>query len=263
MRGREHCLRPLLAALLVLALIGRCEAQCSLQGASTPIEVVTVVDGDTLALKGGARLRVIGVNSPELRHGDGADEPLAAAARGAAQRFVARGRAAGLLMQSGVERSDRYGRLLGHVFLADGSGSLAAALIAEGLAWRVAIPPNLAYQECLSQAELSARVQRLGVWSDAYRHQQERAALRAGFQVIKARVVGVRFGESWWVDTDAGFTGRVMRSDQSGFARDQVAQWVGDEVEMRGWMYRRADGAAGRAAWVLLLRHPSALRSGG
>ena len=171
--------------------------------------------------------------------------------------------AAGLLMRSGVERSDRYGRLLGHVFLADGSGSLAAALIAEGLAWRVAIPPNLAYQECLSQAELSARVQRLGVWSDAYRHQQERAALRAGFQVIKARVVGVRFGESWWVDTDAGFTGRVMRSDQSGFARDQVAQWVGDEVEMRGWMYRRADGAAGRAAWVLLLRHPSALRSGG
>src|SRR5690606_39993176 len=66
-------------------------------------------------------------------------EPLAQEALRFVQRFVAK---SGVLhLQHGVEKQDRYGQLLAHVF--DESGkSLEQALVEEGLAFHITVGGN-------------------------------------------------------------------------------------------------------------------------
>lgn len=259
-RGFCRGLRSALLAFAALAAAGQSGAQCLLSGAAEPVDVAAVVDGDTLLLRSGQRLRVIGANSPELGHGRAPDEPLARAARDAARRYIERHRDNGLLMQLGAERGDRYGRVLAHVFPAAGGEGLASWLVGQGLAWRVAIPPNLRYQDCLARAEASARESGRGAWSESARRAYEQQPLRGGFRLITARIVDVRFGASWWLITDAGIAARIMPTDQAAFDRAQLPHWTGAEVELRGWMYRGAVEGERGASWVMLLRDPAVLR---
>lgn len=94
-------------------------------GLSTTVDAqVTVLDGDTLRLAGGDRVRLLGVDTPET------GRPLAQAATDFARRFIA-GQTVRLVPDSG-ER-DHYGRLLADVRVE--RGSLAEALVNAGLAW--------------------------------------------------------------------------------------------------------------------------------
>ena len=124
-----------------------------------------VHDGDTLVLEDGRRVRLIGVNSPEVSS-RGPGDPFADEATRAAQNFLAG--SPSVLLLPGAETWDRYGRLLAHVFRPADGASLAAELIARGLAWQIAVPPNLAYLECNRAAEHQARVAARGVWSSQY-----------------------------------------------------------------------------------------------
>ena len=61
-------------------------AQLAAQTCTTPpfdetVEVAKVTDGDTLRLRDGRSVRLIGINSPELAHTDKPAEPLAEQAR--------------------------------------------------------------------------------------------------------------------------------------------------------------------------------------
>jgi hypothetical protein len=71
-----------------------------------------VLDGDSLALDTGLRVRLAEVGAPAAGYGDRADEPGAAAARGIVER-AAVGRQA-LLWYGGLSR-DRYQRAIAHV----------------------------------------------------------------------------------------------------------------------------------------------------
>jgi micrococcal nuclease len=64
-----------------------------------------------------------------------------------------------------VEKRDRYGRLLGYVFLADGR-MLNDEIISSGYASVLTIPPNVKYQERFLEAYRSARRSGLGLWKE-------------------------------------------------------------------------------------------------
>jgi endonuclease YncB( thermonuclease family) len=219
-----------------------------------------VHDGDTLVLEDGRRVRLIGVNAPEVSsHGPG--DPYADEATLAARHFL--GESPAVLLLPGAEARDRYGRLLAHVFRPADGASLAAELIARGLAWQIAVPPNLAYLDCNRAAEREARVAARGVWSSHYQETDFAARLQPGFRVLNARIERVVYKKSWWLETDGGFVVRIQPSDQSLFERSAVANWQGARVEVRGWMYSRAGSNSvkrGHQPWVILLRHPAALR---
>lgn len=85
-----------------------------------PVAVVRVVDGDTLLLTGGERVRVLGIDSCETSTRQGA------AATAAARGFVGDGPAV-LGVEPGVER-DRYGRLLRYVSV-PGRGDLGEFMV--------------------------------------------------------------------------------------------------------------------------------------
>ncbi len=103
--------RVVLSALLVLCLAG-----AALAG-QWRVTVEAVLDGDTLVLAGGERLRLRGIDAPEVRrsgksgqyHGQKSAQRLAALVSGRA-----------LVLDADELDTDRYGRLVGTARLADG-----------------------------------------------------------------------------------------------------------------------------------------------
>lgn len=130
---------------------------------TTPeIGIKRVIDGDTLVLADGRHLRFIGINATELGHGEGPDQPYAAAAR-ARLRALLEAQHDSLRLEPGVEAYDEHGRSLAYVFA--GGEDLGLELIKEGLAVVVAVPPDLGRLACYADTEAQARVAGLGIWS--------------------------------------------------------------------------------------------------
>jgi len=117
-----------------------------------------VSDGDTIRVElNGERVvvRYIGVNSPEV------DQPFGSEATAANRRLV-EGRS--VLLERDVSETDRYGRLLRYVYLADGT-FVNAEMVRIGLAEARAYPPDTGRQAELARAQREARAAGVGIWA--------------------------------------------------------------------------------------------------
>ncbi|MFK3790035.1 thermonuclease family protein [Pseudomonas piscis] len=226
-----------------------------------PASVLRVVDGDTLRLKDGRSVRMIGLNAPELARGGRKAEPLAIAARRRLEQLVAQsGGRVGLVL--GRERHDRYGRTLAHVYGASGL-NFESRLIAEGLAYRIALAPNVALVACQQAAEDHARRARLGLWrqSPVLKAEQIRAP---GFALLSGRVSKVEHNRSGgWITLHGSVVLRIAPNIRDGFAPGRLKRLAGRRVEARGWVVERRRQDAFRsvgARWMISLKDPSMLR---
>lgn len=120
--------------------------------------VTEVVDGDTLEVRRADgredRVRLVGINTPE----DGeclADE--------AARRLTALVGGRRVRLVRDVSDRDRYGRLLRHVLV--GGRSAGQVLVAEGLAFSRAYPPDTGEQAVLDAAQARAQAAEIGLWA--------------------------------------------------------------------------------------------------
>jgi len=148
-------------AIPVLVIVGaRLVAPQAVPGATQRALVARAVDGDTVVLVGGERVRYIGVDTPELHH---PKRPVEAYAREAwaFNRRLVEGKQ--VRLEFDVQRRDRYGRLLAYVFLEDGT-FVNAELIQQGYAQILTIPPNVKYQERFLVWQRQAREARRGLW---------------------------------------------------------------------------------------------------
>lgn len=222
-----------------------------------------IQDGDSLRLADGMRVRLIGINAPELANEHGADQSLAQAARIAAENFLAQGEAIRLVY--GSERKDHYGRTLAHVYDSKGN-SLEAELLARGLAFHIAVPPNLASAECLKKQENQAREKKLGVWRDSVWQTlkaSEVTPAQAGFQILQGRVVKVSSIGDVWLELDGPVVLKIAREERRYFDDANWHQWRGRRMEVRGWLVDRSDSRAvarGFKPLVMRLRSPYAIR---
>lgn len=164
MRVREANRRALRGgALFVFVLLLLAGLGAPATGTETEVVVVRwALDGDSLLLEDGRQVRLLGVNAPEIGKDGQADQPLARAARERSNRLT---RGQSVRLQYDQERFDRYGRTLAYVALPDGR-DLENILLGEGLAWFVAIPPNLSHLELYRAAEAEARAARRGIWAE-------------------------------------------------------------------------------------------------
>lgn len=230
-------------------------ADCALPGRGSDATVARVLDGDTLDLADGRRVRLIGVNAPELGHGRGPDQPLARAARDRLAELVdstGRQGAAGVTLHFGTERRDRHGRWLAHV--SRHGRSVERELTREGLAYHAAIPPNLALAPCLRADERAARSAGLGLWHAALPGPVASTAVAAGgYQRVRGRVERVAFADAWWVEFAGGFTAVIYPEHQRWWDRETLSGWRGRTIEVRGWVY-----AARRGGWRMRLPTPDA-----
>ena len=126
--------------------------------------VTRVIDGDTVVLNSGERLRYIGIDTPELRHRNKNIRQMAEIARKYNEDLVL---GQGIMLEYDAEVRDKYGRLLAYVFLKDGT-FVNAELIQRGYALIMTIPPNVTYAELFLRLQQEAREARRGFWSDNY-----------------------------------------------------------------------------------------------
>ena len=214
-----------------------------------------VYDGDTLRLRGGDKLRLIGINTPELGRDGRADEPLAAEARAALQSLTAEGL---VWLQAGQDARDRYGRRLAHAFDRDGR-SLSAELLRRGLGFQVLVAPNFAYADCFAAQEYLARESSSGVWSEerfSARSVQQLREAEGGFVRLRDEITHVSFKDNgWWVQLGGKVGLRIRAESQSLFSRAELRALQGTEVEVRGWLVPMEGNW-----WLMNLDHPAMMR---
>jgi micrococcal nuclease len=121
--------------------------------------VERVVDGDTLVLSGIGKVRLIGIDTPEVY---GRVECYGRAASTFTERSLPQGEQ--VRYRLGVEERDRYGRALAYVWLPDGR-MFNEILAARGYAQPLTIPPNDRYAAVFVEAARRARRSSRGLWS--------------------------------------------------------------------------------------------------
>lgn len=122
--------------------------------------VERVVDGDTLVLDGGERIRLIGVDTPETVHPSKPVERFGKEAS-AFTRRLAEGRR--VRLEFDQELHDRFGRTLAYVYLDDGT-FLNSEIIRQGFGHAYTRFP-FRYLEEFRALEREARDARRGLWS--------------------------------------------------------------------------------------------------
>lgn len=128
--------------------------------AADRVYVKYVIDGDTIILKSGEKVRYIGIDTPEIDHENKKAEPLGYAARNFNKKRVG---AKGIRLEFDREKHDHFGRRLGYVFSLDNT-FINLELLRSGLATYLHKPPNLKYAEKLLQAQRKAMLDGKGVW---------------------------------------------------------------------------------------------------
>lgn len=123
--------------------------------------VSKVVDGDTIQLSDGRKVRYIGIDTPETVHPSKAVECYGQEASAKNKELIL-GKTVGL--EKDVSDTDRYGRLLRYVYLDD--VMINDLLVKEGYARVSTYPPDVKYQAIFSASEKIAQEQNLGLWSE-------------------------------------------------------------------------------------------------
>jgi endonuclease YncB( thermonuclease family) len=83
-------LRPVFAAAILLCVSALARADCAADRIDELARVARVHDGDTVVLHDGRKLRLIGINTPELPREDSPGQPFAQEARAALATLLAR-----------------------------------------------------------------------------------------------------------------------------------------------------------------------------
>lgn len=244
-----------MASIFSLALTSSVQAySCKPSGSGEQIAIISVYDGDTLTLKDGRKVRLLGINTPERGKAGAPDQPLAQEAKRAVENALKKaGPQADLRLYYGRERRDKYARHLAHITI--NGESLAYTLLEQGLAWHVVVPPNVSLAACFAAAEKWAQDRHQGLWQNVQK-QFVRVNLldSGGYQRVRGRVSKVSFADAWWINFDGNFTAVIYPENQHYFEQKVVANWQGKELEIEGWVYSAS--YRGKQQWRIKLATP-------
>jgi endonuclease YncB( thermonuclease family) len=227
---------------------------CSPPGSGQLVTVKHVYDGDTVRLKDGRRVRLGGINTPELSRDGGVNERYAVEAKQAVEKYLARSEK--VFLYTDKETTDHYGRFLGHLFKKLPSQdwqSLEKELLQQGLAYHIAKPPNLRLAACFAVAESIARANGLGMW----RHDNDTLftsvenVIQGGYQRIRGKVRGVNLAKAWWINFSDNFAAVIYSENHHYFDPTTVEAWPGKWLEVEGWVYKAS--YRGKPQWRVKL----------
>ncbi|WP_160173738.1 thermonuclease family protein [Nitrincola sp. A-D6] len=213
---------------------------CPPTAPTTSHRVARVIDADTVELSQGERVRLLGIDAPELGYSGQTDEPFAREGKQALEAILRRSDYRIRLMP-GQESRDRYGRQLAYLFLPDQT-NIQRLLIQDGWVMQVFVAPNLEFADCLRPVEVVAKTQRKGIWSLA-EYQSGIASVAVpdstrGATLVHGRVVRVGQGkENLWLNLQGGVAIQVPRRYLENFS-PRLDELTGQVVRARGWLVR-------------------------
>lgn len=214
--------------------------------------ISTVIDGDTVELADGRRVRLLGLDTPEVAHHGRPGEKLGEQAKHFLERHLKNRK---VRLHYDIQRRDHYDRLLAHLTLEDGR-SINAMLLEHGLAHALFIWPNIKHIKSYYALERRARQQGKGIWAlPAYqiRPLENLLSLRNRFVRLQGKVDKIEhkrrysyllFHDKLKVAVDQA---RLPLFEEAGIELDALA---GRKITLRGWLRQRGGSP------YLKLEHP-------
>ena len=224
-----------------------------IQAGQSWLKVKTVYDGDTVVLENGEKIRLLGINTPEIQH---QNKPADAGGDEAKQWLINKVKNAKVRVETDVEKQDHYGRTLGHLFT-ENKEHLNLQLVKEGLAAVSIFPPSLRYTKELIAAQDEAEQAKRGIWQRPEYAPINAADLTDEGHAGWTRIVGtvseaqVNRKTVYLRFTDR-FLAKIERDNESLFP--DLNSYRGKKIEVRGWLNRSKD------KFSMLIRHPSAIK---
>ena len=213
-----------------------------------------VFDGDTVLLDDDAKVRLLGINTPEIESSKKGEEPVAAKAKQYLQSLIAGKK---VRLETDAVEYDKYQRKLAHLFTEDGE-HLNLILVEQGLATVNIHPPNLLHLERLIQAQQVAEKRSIGIWSE--NHYRPRpiemiSESRRGWQRLVGKPRTIREGRKYTrLQFSDNINVRIPKENLTYFP--DLHAYLDKKVEVRGWISKRKE------EYSILIRHPSALIMG-
>lgn len=126
------------------------------------VRVNRVVDGDTIELETGEKVRYVGVNTPESVK---ISSPVECFGKIASEKNKEMVEGKLVRLEKDVSDKDRYGRLLRFIYLEDGT-FVNDVLVRDGYARVSTFPPDVRLADQFKTAEREARDAKRGLWAD-------------------------------------------------------------------------------------------------
>ena len=147
-------MRRLILAILTATLT------LSITPSHADIKITAIIDGDTIKLSDGTSVRLLQIDSPELRD----NECYATEAQKALAKLINRSGKISLTTDPNLDEVDRYGRLLRYLFIGKRNINLEMVRIGAAAPYFYRSERGL-YSEKLIKAAQSARANSRGLWS--------------------------------------------------------------------------------------------------
>lgn len=243
-------------ALLLLSFLPAAIAatNCRPDRLDETVTVDYVYDGDTVKLTDGRKIRLIGINTPEMGRRETPSEPYANDARSALQKIL-KGRRVSLRYDK--DRKDRYGRLLAHLYVNE-DDNVEVQLLERGLGTVLTVPPNLWNASCYVAAERRAQAAKNNIWSVPPIESAslaKRSADFSGYKVVAGRILrSERERDTLSLHLDGGLTVYISSRDLPYFDGTWPKRVEGVMLQVKGWL--RYQGGE----WRVQARHPTAFQ---
>lgn len=124
--------------------------------------VKRVVDGDTIELENGEKVRYIGINTPETVDPRKSVECFGKEASNKNKELVEGKK---VRLEKDISDRDKYNRLLRYVYLENGT-FINLELVKQGYAQVSTYPPDVKFQSDFQNTQDEAKKSKLGLWAD-------------------------------------------------------------------------------------------------
>ncbi len=217
------------------------------------VTVAKVLDGDTFKTDRGIKVRLLGINTPEIPHGSKPGQVMGAAATKALKKFID-GKTVRLSFDR--ERKDRYRRKLAQVWLRDGRW-VNGMLIEQGYAHVYTFVPNLRWANKLLALEKKAIAAKLGIWRTPRFSLILATAISekniGEFRIVDGRI-GSQLDKRGWYFKVGTLRVSVPKKYRKWFKQPPAINHGGNDVRLRGRIR-----AANNGALYLALHSPADL----
>lgn len=243
----------------VRAGVARDAAVCAATHYDEKARIKYIHDGDTLRLKDGRKVRLIGINTPEVASRKKAAEPFSAEAKETLKALFNSNKTISLVY--GKEKHDRYKRLLAHGFTSDGK-NIQATLLTEGHARAITFPPNTQFSACYQQQERTARCNNAGLWGNSPPLAANKLNDRhIGFQLVRGKLLNINTSSKGvWLNLDNKLTIGIRPDNQSLFDASTLNKMLGQEIVVQGWLNKSRKATPTDRSYYIRIRHPSAIQ---
>lgn len=157
-----------------------------------------VIDGDTIELSNGDKVRYIGVDTPEIRERKGSEWvykplPYAEDARDFNKMLVEH---KSVRLEYDVQKKDRYSRILAYVYVDDKMINLE--MVKQGFAMIYTYPPNVRYTQRFVEAQKEAMDNKKGLWAGLEENKISASQAKNNIgmlRMIESEVIGTHLTE--------------------------------------------------------------------